>query len=61
MQDKEVISQKRKEKYKQMPPEKKKSWLSIINNGLINNHLKDNENYNNKHEKIIKIDMIISW
>ena len=60
MQDKEVTGQKRKEKNYQMPPEKK-SLLSITNNGLINNHLKDNENYNKKHEKIIKIDMIISW
>ena len=41
--NKEVISQKRKEKYKQMPPEDKKSFLSITNNGLINKRLKDNE------------------
>ena len=41
--NKEAISQKRKEKYKQMPLEEKKSFLSITNNGLINNRLKDNE------------------
>ena len=41
--NKEVISQKRKEKYKQMPPEDKKSFLSITNNGLINKRLKNNE------------------
>ena len=41
--NKEAISQKRKEKYKQMPAEDKKSLLSITNNGLINNRLKDNE------------------
>ena len=41
--NKEAISQKRKEKYKQMPPEDKKSFLSITNNGLINKRLKDNE------------------
>ena len=42
--NKEAISQKRKGKYKQMPPEdKKKSLLSITNNGLIDNRLKDNE------------------
>ena len=41
--NKEAISQKRKEKYKQMPLEDKKSFLSITNNGLINNRLKDNE------------------
>ena len=51
--NKEAISQKRKEKYKQMPPEDKKSLLSITNNGLIDNRLKDNE------KCIIKIDMII--
>ena len=42
-ENKEAISQKRKEKYKQMPPEDKKSFLSITNNGLINKRLKDNE------------------
>ena len=41
--NKEAISQKRKEKYKQMPPEDKKALLSIINNGLINKRLKDDE------------------
>ena len=41
--NKEAISQKRKEKYKQMPPEDKKSFLSITNNGLINKRLKNNE------------------
>ena len=38
-----------------------KNLLSITNNGLINNYLKDIENYNKKHEDIIKIDMIIWW
>ena len=41
--NKEAISQKRKEKYKLMPPEDKKSFLSITNNGLINKRLKNNE------------------
>ena len=57
--NKEAISQKRKEKYKQMPPEDKKSFLSITNNGLINKRLKNNEKQNKRLVCIIKIDMII--
>ena len=58
---KKAISEKRKEKYRQMLPEVKKSLLSITNNGLIDKRLKDSENYKKKHENIIKIDMIICW
>ena len=60
-ENKEAISQKRKEKYKQMPPEVKKSLFSITNNGLIEKPPKDSENYKKKHENITKINMIICW
>ena len=58
---KEARHQKRKGKYRQMPPEVKKSLLSIANNGLIDKRLKDSENYKKNHENIIKIDMTICW
>ena len=57
--DKEVISQKRKDKYKQLPIEDKKSCKSIIKNGLIRKCLKNSLNYDKKHENIIQINMII--
>ena len=41
--DKEVISHKRKDKYKQLPIEGKKSCKSIIKNGLIRKCLKQFE------------------
>ena len=44
--NKEAISQKRNDKYKQRSPEdKKKSCKSIINNGLFINRLKDKKKY----------------
>ena len=44
--NKEAISQKRNDKYKQLSPEdKKKSCKSIINNGLFINRLKDKKKY----------------
>ena len=42
--NKAAISQKRKGKYQQMPPKVKQSFLSITNNGLMNNRLQHNEN-----------------
>ena len=57
--DKEVISQKRKDKYKQLPIEDKKSCKSIIKNGLIRKCLKNSLNYDKKQENIIQINMII--
>ena len=51
--NKETISQKRKDKYKQLSPEDKKN-LHEHNKQWFNNQLPDK-----KHENITKIDMII--
>ena len=40
--NKEAINRKRKDKYKQLPTEDKKSCKSIVNNGLISKRLKNN-------------------
>ena len=43
--NKEAISQKRKDKYKQLPPEDKKSYKRTINSGLIIYRVKNNLNF----------------
>ena len=53
--NKEVISQKRKEKYKEMPLEDKKKLVEY------DKCLKDNEKWSKKLICIIKIDIIWWW